>query len=359
MAFLLNYLCVCGLCDLNMGNKKRLSQETIAQIIALKSAGHQAKEISAMTGVCIRQVHFWVARFREGGSIDTPTHKERGHRPKKTSSRAENILKRDIEKNPRLTARKVKENNPGVFSGVSVRTVSRRLHDLEYRSHRPAKKPLLTRIQKRRRVDFAKKYLVWPNDKWIDVLWSDEATFTVTCNRGAHVYRKPGSDRLDPRYCEQTVKHPDSLMVWGSFGGRGLGSLVVLPKNVKVNQEVYYELLNDHLADSFDSASATLFQQDGAPAHTARSIKQWLVDCGIDYINDWPGNSPDINPIENLWNIIKRKLQDKDVSSVPRLEAAIREAWQSIPLDTLHNLALSVPKRLREVQKRKGKPTKY
>lgn len=83
MAFLLNYLCVCGLCDLNMGNKKRLSQETIAQIIALKSAGHQAKEISAMTGVCIRQVHFWVARFREGGSIDTPTHKERGHRPKK------------------------------------------------------------------------------------------------------------------------------------------------------------------------------------------------------------------------------------------------------------------------------------
>ena len=74
VAFLLNYLCVCGLCDLKMGNKKRLSQETIAQIIALKSAGHQTKEISAMTGVCIRQVHFWVARLQGSGKVAALTH---------------------------------------------------------------------------------------------------------------------------------------------------------------------------------------------------------------------------------------------------------------------------------------------
>jgi len=220
------------------------------------------------------------------------------------------------------------------------------------------KKPILTPGQQRRRVVFANKYLAWPKDKWLDVLWSDEATFTVTCNNGVNVYRRAGSDPLDTRYVHGTLKHPDSLMVWGSFSGRGLGTLVVLPKNIRVNQYVYYELLNDHLPDAFERSGAQIFQQDGAPAHTAKSVIQWLNDCGIDFIRDWPGNSPDISPIENLWRLIK-KLEEKDISSVPKLEAAIREAWDNLFLPTLRKLALSIHQRLRCVKKRKGLPTKY
>ncbi|KAG0710802.1 WD repeat-containing protein 20 [Chionoecetes opilio] len=114
-------------------------------------------------------------------------------------------------------------------------------------------------------VTFTKRYLAWTDDDWLSVLWSDKATFTVTCNRGARVNRRQGSDPLDSR----------------------------------------------------------AFQQDGAPAHTAKSVTQWLDDCMVPFIKDWPGNSLDLNPIENLWHMVKKELQGKDVSSIPKLEKAI------------------------------------
>lgn len=64
------------------------------------------------------------------------------------------------------------------------------------------------------------------------------------------VYHWPHSDALDPKFTTKTVKHPDSVMVWGCFSYYGVGSLVVLPKNIKVNQGVYLEILCDHLPDS-------------------------------------------------------------------------------------------------------------
>ena len=85
---------------------------------------------------------------------------------------------------------------------------------------------------------------------------------------------------------------------------------------MSVNQHTYFELLCDNLPDSLEKCNASWFMQDGAPAHTARSVTQWLEDCGVDYFKKWPGNSPDLNPIEHVWHIIKKQLQDRDVSTV-------------------------------------------
>merc|ERR1712055_421926 len=93
---------------------------------------------------------------------------------------------------------------------------------------------------------------------------------------------------------------------------------------------------------------------DGAPCHTAKSVKQWLGDCEVDYIKDWPGNSPDLNPIENMRGLMKRKLLEVDTSKVPRLIAAIRALWANFPQDHLRLYASSLPKRMEDVIKRKG-----
>lgn len=342
-----------------MGKFKDLNEQIIAQICALKESGLKTKEIAAQVGVSERSVRRWVAKFHQGGRGDIPSQVKRSGRPKKTSNRSMTILKRQLEVNPRMTSRKLKESNPQLLGDVSVRTVNRRINELGYTSHRPRKKPILTKLQRDKRVKFARKYSVWDESQWLSLLWSDESTFTVTCNRGRNVFRRSGSDPLDPRYLEGTVKHPDSLMVWGAFTGHGVAKLHVFKKNEKVNQYNYLELMCDILPDAFEDTGATCFQQDGARAHTAKSVTQWLQDCEVPFINDWPGNSPDISPIENLWEIVKRDLQDKDVSSVPKLEAEIRASWNNIPKEMLHNLALSVPKRLKEVIKRKGCPTKY
>ena len=102
-----------------------------------------------------------------------------------------------------------------------------------------------------------------------------------------------------------------------------------------------------------------VFMFDGISCHWAKSVIQWLEDSQVDFINDWPSNSPDFNPIENVWSIIKRRLQGKDTSTISRLEAAIQEEWQNLSQELLHKLVESVPSRLQECIKRKGRPINY
>ena len=158
-----------------MAPVKQLSSETVSQIIALKRAGHGSSEIATLVGVNRSTVKRWVSRWREDPSAGTPSHKPRSGRPRKVSQQADNIIKRSLESNPRLTARKLREEN-NLFENVTVRTVSRRVNELGYSKHKPLKKPLLTKRQKAKRLAFAEKYLSgWEDDKWLEVLWSDEA----------------------------------------------------------------------------------------------------------------------------------------------------------------------------------------
>ena len=72
--------------------------------------------------------------------------------------------------------------------------------------------------------------------------------------------------------------------------------------------------------------------------HTAKIIKEWFDFVQIEYISDWPGNSPDLNPIENLWAIMKGELRGRDTSSLPKLEREIRDVWANLDRDYLKNL---------------------
>ena len=80
---------------------------------------------------------------------------------------------------------------------------------------------------------------------------------------------------------------------------------------------------------------------------------------GVDYLQDWPGNSPDFNPIETLWGLIKRRLQGHNIATVPKLVKKIQDIWDILEPSMLQRLAESVLRRLESCLKRKGLPTKY
>ncbi len=101
-----------------------------------------------------------------------------------------------------------------------------------------------------------------------------------------------------------------------------------------------------------------IFQQDLAPVNTAKVTKSWLNDHGVGVL-DWPANSPGLNPRENLWGIVKRKMRNKRPKNADELKATVKETWASIPPQQCHKLINSMPRRIEAVIKAKGAPTKY
>ncbi len=174
-----------------------------------------------------------------------------------------------------------------------------------------------------------------------------------------NVRRPMGSDRYDSRYTVKTVKHAESLMVWGSFSGAvGRGGLFFLPKNTTMNSERYQRTLEDHLLPFFQIHQCTHFLQDGAPCHASKKTKAFLAEQPFS-VMDWPGNSLDLNPIENLWNIMKDGLKSKDIGSIPKLQAELKKLWVTLDQAMLRNLSDSMPRRLQMVLNAKGEMTKY
>ncbi len=128
-----------------------------------------------------------------------------------------------------------------------------------------------------------------------------------------------------------------------------------------VNTAIYQDILEHFMLPSADKLYGDadfILQQDLAPAHTAKGTKSWFNDHGVTVL-DWPANSPDLNPIENLCGIVKRKMRVTRPNNADDLKAAIKATWASITSEQCHRLIASMPRRIDAVIHAKGGPTKY
>ncbi len=141
-------------------------------------------------------------------------------------------------------------------------------------------------------------------------------------------------------------------MIWAAMSSAGVGPLCFL-KSI-VNAAIYQEILEYFMLPSADKLYGDadfIFQQDLAPAHTAKGTKSWFNDHGVTVL-DWPANLPDLN-------LVKRKMRDTRPNNVDELKATVKETWASIPPQQCHKLITSMPRRIEAVIKAKGAPTKY
>ena len=131
---------------------------------------------------------------------------------------------------------------------------------------------------------------------------------------------------------------------------------------IGVGHQEFIDVLNETIipqAKRLFNGKEFAILMDKAPPHTPAAVKQCIRDNGIKLIEDWPGNSPDLNGIENLWGMIEMKLRGKNFMSIETLERAVNKEWDAITKKTLKRCASSMGKRMRKCIRLKGGHTGY
>ena len=335
--------------------KRHFGEVEKLRIIELAAAGNSYRRI----GVIIGRHHKNVSRFhRRWLETQRLRPEENRGRPRKTTDRDDRAILIKVKRNRFITAK-------GILSelelpGVSESTIRRRISESgEFNSYWAVKKPFINARNRLRRLQWCREHLHWTPEQWRRVMWTDESPFVLSFSGRIRIWRMH-NERYSIRCLRGTVKHDIKINVWGAFCGSGVGRLEWIKDTL--TKEKYLDILEEpmlHSADLLFGRENWLLQQDNDPKHTAYVVRDWLLENEIPTLDWWPAQSPDLNPIENLWSILDHRLKNRHVNTAEQLFAALQEAWNDLPVDMLQRLVDSMPARCQAVIDSRGYPTKY
>jgi transposase len=317
------------------------------------------REIARIVGVSQRAISNIIKLGKEADTLH-PECKARCGRKAKSSPEVARMIIEESVNDPRKTSNDLRKFIETMGISLSSRTVRRCLVDGGRLARRPSKKQLLTSAMREKRLEWAEKYQSWTKYDWRMVLFSDESHFMVQGQHSQYVRRSKG-EPINQAHMNQYVKHPQKRMFWGSFCYKGVGSL--RPIMGIMNADRYIDVVNNNIQKDMKEAFTGgngIFQQDLAPCHRAKKVRKLFREKNIRLL-DWPGNSPDLNPIENLWSIVKAELLKRDCTTEAKLTRSVIDIWFSDPKINKCCLKLvdSMPERIMQVILNRGGHTKY
>jgi transposase len=353
---------------------KHMTEVQKGQICAFKASGRSRNWIARALQLHNNAVGRVIKKYEAGEHLE---RKAGSGRPKKTSAHTDRAIVREMKVNRFATAPEIQETLSTIIRGpngdqtLSDSTIRNRIKETgEFQSYWAARKPFISDENKKKRVEWCLARRHWTIEDWRNVLWSDESPYVLRYAAKRRVWRRH-NERYIPECCVATVKHDKKIMVWGCFAAHGVGDLLRVIGIME--QKQYRQILIHHMRPSLRRLfprNNGIFQQDNDPKHTAKTLKRYL-DNPNNRINQfsivgqhskplrWPAQSPDLNPIENLWSILDQQLSKRSPNSEEELYETLQEGWKAIPVQVLTNLVDSMPRRIEAVLAVRGNPTKY
>ena len=230
-----------------------------------------------------------------------------------------------------------------------------------FRRYVALSKPPLSERNQARRLEWAQEHVNWTREQWNAILWTDE-TWVTGYHRKHYVTRQIG-EAYDQTCVNEKVRRPRGWMFWASFHDHIKGPCLFWEKSWgTINAASYRERIVPLIDDWMRNRQELVLMQDNAPGHTAAATLLDLQRRGIDVI-DWPAFSPDLNPIENVWNkmkdYIQRQLRGQRNPALGRLRILVQEAWDQITIEQLDALVNSMGERCQAVIQAQGGHTHY
>ena len=326
-------------------------------IVGMHKAGAKGVEIAAEVGHPKTTISTVIKRFERFGAVEG--EKSSG-RPRKLSERSVRVVQRTLVADRRQTLADI-TNKSGFDAGCS--TIRKALHEVGFYNRIAAKKPFLSDAHRRRRLGFASKHRNWTSEEWKNVIWTDESTFEVgKSSRQITVWRKSNEryklDCLTPTFKSGRT----SVMVWGAFTATHKLPLIAMPPGRRTAidfVEIVYDGVLGPFLDAHEDASGLVLMEDGAPVHWSKAPATWRENHQIQKL-EWPPNSPDLNPIENLWKVLKDRVQKRcRPKNQSEMWPGVEAEWMAIPQSRLESLVASMPERIKAVLHTRGGHTHW
>jgi transposase len=341
--------------------KKSVPIEIRHQIIGLsKDKTKSNVEIARLVGVsekCVRTTKKNFYKNNVVGELPRPG------RPQKLSYRDENWIFRQVREDPKISNGRLAAEFSSREKNVSISrdTVRRSLKKRNIGTYTAQKKPFLTKKHMRNRFNWCKERLHWDVEKWSKVIFSDESNYEVINRKSRVLVKRLPNEKYHSKFCSPRQQGGGgSAGIWGCISHKGTGVCEVYTG--RINQYTYKDTLENALLPSvelmYSPDQAWIFQQDGASSHTAKSISKWLTENKITLL-PWPPKSPDLSPIESIWQWIDRQLVPIQMITVDELKEAIQRIWLQVPKEMCMSLVESMPKRVRACYAAKGGHFKY
>ena len=247
------------------------------------------------------------------------------------------------EDNPRITGKSLSE-----LLSLSIGTVNKVRNENDFEYIPPKIKAELTPEQIQKRITFG--HSLYENEvDFNSLLFSDESKMSLHPDN-RNVWRRRGSQNPNI-YCQQK-KFNQSIMVFGIIGHNYKSKLVF--STISIDSEQYcFNLIKSGVL-GFEDIESRIFQQDGAKSHTSAQTILWLKRR-INLLNNWPPNSPDLSPIENVWALMDNYVTQNHPTNINEVKDLCAEYWNHVlTYETINKLCEGFKLRINEMLYRDG-----
>lgn len=338
--------------------RQHLTLDEMNRAVGLLQAGMRQVEVAERMSVSQSVISRLWRRFRETGS---PAEQHPG-RGRCTTAGQDRFLMLNARRHPTITAPELVTELQRAHNIIVGRdTVRNRLHEANLHSRRPLRCPPLSIGNRTARLHWCQEYQNWDANSWATVLFTDESRFGFhPDSRRTRVWRRSGNVERLRHVQEVHTYRGGTVIVWGGIiiGGR---TDLIFPNGFLTAQQ-YLDSVVQPIVRPFAGAVGENFHlmHDNARPHVARIVTNWLTNEGIDVL-PWPAQSPDLNPIEHMWDMLQRRLTPLmgNIHNAFRFRELLTTEWARLPQADIDNVILSMNNRCRAVINQRGGHTLY